>query len=198
MTTSKTSASAGGNTMRRLLATLMLAMLACVPAQASEVTGKFKLVAQDGSTVTEASYDGKIRMVTFGYTFCPDICPTTLSTMAATMDLLGAKAAQVVPIFVTVDPHRDTREHLRDYVEAFGPSFVGLTGSQEAVDAAAKAFRVRYVLNPPADPADPDTYFVDHSAGIYIMDRQGRFVAKLGHRSDPDEVAARLLEVMDK
>jgi protein SCO1/2 len=101
-------------------------------------------------------------------------------------------------LFITVDPRRDSATHLKDYVAAFGPTFIGLTGTVEQVDGAARAFRVRYVLQPPQDPADPDTYFVDHSAGIYIMDRQGGFVAKMGHRADPEEVAARLLEVIDR
>lgn len=184
--------------MKRLLAALAVLVLTCAAAPAAEVTGRFNLVDQRGNAVSEASYDGKIRLMTFGYTFCPDICPTTLNTMAGTMDLLGDKAAEVVPIFVTVDPRRDSVAHLREYVEAFSPTMVGLTGSQEAVDAAAKAFRVRYVLNPPMDANDPNSYFVDHSAGIFIMDRQGRFLAKLGHRSEPDEVAARLMEVLEK
>lgn len=177
---------------------LLAAPVIATEGTAAEVTGRFALTAQDGKTVTQDSYDGKIRVITFGYTFCPDICPTTLNTMAGAMDLLGAKAAQVVPIFISVDPRRDTPAHLKDYMEAFGPQFVGLTGDQAAVDAAAKAFKVRYVLNPPQDASDPDTYFVDHSAGIFIMDRQGRFMAKLGHRSEPDELAARLTEVIDR
>ncbi len=173
-------------------------LLLTAPSSAAEVTGRFELTAHDGRTVTQDSYDGKIRVMTFGYTFCPDICPTTLNTMAGAMDLLGDKAAQVVPIFISVDPRRDTPAHLGEYMQAFGPDFVGLTGDQTAVDAAAKAFKIRYVLNPPHDPSEPDTYFVDHSAGIFIMDRQGRFVAKLGHRSEPDELAARLIEVIEK
>lgn len=184
--------------MWKAFAALMGLLMLALPASAAEVTGRFNLIDQDGKPVSEASYDGKVRMMTFGYTFCPDICPTTLFTMGGTMDLLGDKAAQVVPIFISVDPRRDTPAHLADYIAAFGPGFVGLTGSQQAVDDAAKAFKVRYVLNPPENANDPDTYFVDHSAGIFIMDRQGKFVAKLGHRSDPDEVAARLIEVINQ
>ncbi len=184
--------------MRKAIAALFCLAVLAVSAQAAEVTGRFRLVAQDGRTVTERSFDGRVRMVTFGYTFCPDICPTTLNTMAGALELLGPKAREVVGLFVTVDPARDTAAHLRDYVDAFGPGFVGLTGSREAVDEAARAFRVRYVLNPPMDAADPNTYFVDHTAGIYVMDRQGQFVAKLGHRAEPDEVAARLIEVLER
>lgn len=184
--------------MRKAFAALLGLLILAVPARAAEVTGRFALTDQDGRAVTEASYDGRVRMITFGYTFCPDICPTTLSTMASALDLLGARAAQVAPLFITVDPARDTADHLKEYVAAFGPGFVGLTGSREQVDAAASAFRVRYALQPPMDTANPNMYFVDHSAGIFIMDRHGAFVAKLGHRSDPEEVAARLNEVLDK
>lgn len=183
---------------RKGFAALVCALFLALPAQAQEVTGRFSLTDQDGAAVTQASYDGSVRVVTFGYTFCPDICPTTLSTVASALDMLGSKADQVAPLFVTVDPKRDTVSHLKDYVSAFGPRFVGLTGSAEQINAAARAFRVRYVLQPPQDPADPNSYFVDHSAGIYIMDRKGGFAAKLGHRADPEELAARLTEVMER
>lgn len=184
--------------MRKGFAVLACLLVVAFAAPAAEVTGRFSLNDHDGRPVTEATYDGRVRVVTFGYTFCPDICPTTLSTLASALDILGAKAEQVVPLFVTVDPKRDTAGHLKEYVGAFGPRFVGLTGSVEQVDAAAGAFRVRYALQPPHDPADPNSYFVDHSAGIYIMDRKGGFAAKLGHRADPEDVAARLTEVIEK
>lgn len=184
--------------MKKGLAALLCLALLALPAAAAEVTGRFRLQAHDGRMVTEASFVGTVRVMTFGYTFCPDICPTTLSTMASALDLLGPKAAQVTPLFITVDPRRDSAEHLNQYMAAFGPSFVGLTGTAEMVDEAARAFRARYAVQPPLDPADPNVYFVDHSAGIYVMDRQGGLVAKLGHRADPEELAARLLEVIEK
>lgn len=184
--------------MRKGFAALLCLMVVTFSAHAAEVTGRFRLTDHDGRPVTEATYTGRVRVVTFGYTFCPDICPTTLSTVAAALDMLGSKVEQVVPLFVTVDPRRDSAAHLKDYMSAFGPRFVGLTGTTEQVEDAARAFRVRYALQPPLDPADPNTYFVDHSAGIYIMDRAGGFAAKLGHRAEPEELAARLIEVMEK
>lgn len=184
--------------MRTGFAALLCLMVVAFSTHAAEVTGRFRLNDHDGRPVTEASYDGRVRVVTFGYTFCPDICPTTLSTVAAALDILGPKAERVVPLFITVDPRRDTVEHMKEYVSAFGPGFVGLTGPVEQIDDAARAFRVRYALQPPHDPADPNTYFVDHSAGIFIMDRWGGFAAKLGHRSDAEELAARLTEVIDR
>lgn len=187
-----------GEEMRKALAALLCLAVMAVSAHAAEVTGRFRLVGSDRQPVTEADFAGRVRVVTFGYTFCPDVCPTTLSTVASAVDLLGAKAEQVAVLFISVDPKRDTPEHLKEYVSAFGAGFVGLTGTSEQVDDAARAFRVRYALQPPQDPAYPDTYFVDHSAGIFIMDRQGGFVAKMGHRADPEEVAARLNEVIDR
>ncbi|MBI5165111.1 MAG: SCO family protein [Magnetospirillum sp.] len=171
---------------------LALLLLLAVPATAqTAVTGRFRLDDHDGHRVTQDSYAGKLRLMTFGYTYCPDICPTSLGTMAGALTLLGDAAAQVVPIFVTVDPQRDTAAHLKDYLDAFGPRFVGLTGTARMVDDAAKAFRVRYVIHPPA-AGEPDSYVVDHSAGIYIMDRDGAFLAKLPHLMGADEVAERL------
>jgi protein SCO1/2 len=180
--------------MQRLFAILVLIAWAGT-ATAQELTGRFLLETHDGQRVTDASFAGKVRLMAFGYTFCPDICPTSLMTMAGALDILGAKAADVVPIFVTVDPKRDSAAHLKDYMSAFGPRFVGLTGTPAMTDAAAKAFKVRYVLHPPLKD-DPDNYLVDHSAGLFIMDRDGRFAAKLGHMSTPDEVAERLDQVL--
>lgn len=158
---------------------------------APSVTGRFSLIDQDGRPVTEASYAGHLRMMTFGYTFCPDICPTTLAVMAAAIQRLGPDAARVIPIFVTVDPKRDTPARLKEYVAAFDPRFAGLSGTQEAVARAAYDFRVRYHINSP-EASDPDLYTVDHSAGIYIMDGDGHFLAKLPHQLEADDIAERV------
>jgi len=185
-------------TLRMLLMGLAVwgVMTAPSPARAEEpmparVTGQFTLVDQDGRPVTEASYGGALRVMTFGYTFCPDICPTTLAAIAAAMDLLGPDAAQVVPIFVTVDPRRDTPAVLKSYVAAFHPRMAGLSGTPEAVETAARNFRVRFVVNAPTG-TDPLNYTVDHSAGIYIMGRDGRFLAKLAHLAPPEDIAGRI------
>ena len=160
-------------------------------ATATTLTGRFKLIDQDGRAVTEASYAGHLRLMTFGYTFCPDICPTTLAVMAAALQALGPDAARVIPIFVTVDPKRDTPQRLKAYVAAFDSRFVGLSGAPDAVDQAAHNFHARYHVNPP-EAGDPDLYTVDHSAGIYIMDGDGRFLAKLPHQLDADDIAQRV------
>lgn len=171
---------------------LLVPSLSVAAEEEARVTGRFLLVTHDGQRVTDAAFQGKLRLMTFGYTYCPDICPTTLGTMAAALDKLGAKADQIHPMFVTVDPQRDTPQHLGDYVKAFGPTMIGLTGTPEMVAAAARQFKVIFERHKPAD-GSPDSYMVDHSAGIYIMDREGGFLARLPHTATADEVAARLM-----
>jgi len=171
--------------MMKLLA-VALSLLLSLPATAQEVTGRFTLDDHDGRRVTEQSYEGKVRMMSFGYTFCPDVCPTTLSTMASALDLLGGEATRVAPLFVTLDPKRDTPEHLKEYMAAFGPTFVGLTGSREMVADAAFNFQARYRLH---KPKETGAYFIDHTASIYLMDRHGRLAAKLAHNTAPAELA---------
>lgn len=179
-----------------VLAAVATSLWLCGPAAAQQVR-QFALINQDGQAVTEASYAGRVRVMTFGYTWCPDICPTTLATIAAALDAVGTHAAEVVAIFVSVDPRRDTPQHLKDYVAAFHPRMVGLTGDDRAVAAAARAFNVRYAAQP-APAGDAMAYSVDHSAGIYVIDRKGRLAARIGHRESADDVAARIAAVVDK
>jgi protein SCO1/2 len=159
--------------------------------EAPALSGRFMLVDQDGRTVDQDSYRGKLRVMTFGYTFCPDICPTTLATIAGALDQLGPLADQVAPIFVSVDPGRDTPAHLKQYLASFHPRLVGLTGTAEEVAVAARNFHVRYAINPSTD-GNTANYTVDHSAGIYIMDRDGRFLAKFGYQEGASGVAERI------
>jgi protein SCO1 len=178
----------------RILAFLM-GLFAAASAHAGEFTGRFILETHDGKRVSDESFAGKVRVMSFGYTFCPDVCPTTLSTMAGALDKLGPAADQVVPLFVTVDPKRDSKAQLKEYMSAFGPAFIGLTGTQQMIDAAARAFKVRYEIHA-SENGDPDSYVVDHSAGIFILNRDGSFAAKLGHLADADELADRLRQVI--
>ncbi|MBI2236448.1 MAG: SCO family protein [Magnetospirillum sp.] len=183
----------------RLLAAALAAILAAgTPTSAAEgeLTGRFMLDTVDGKRVTDEAWRGKVRVVTFGYTFCPDICPTTLSTLSVVIDRLGADSGKVAMLFISVDPERDTKSHLKDYLSAF-PGITGLTGSPEMVAGAARNFRARYERQPSPD-GDPQAYAVDHSAGIYIMGRDGRFAAKLGHMATPDEVTARIRAVLEQ
>ncbi|KIM00075.1 Cytochrome oxidase biogenesis protein Sco1/SenC/PrrC putative copper metallochaperone [Paramagnetospirillum magnetotacticum MS-1] len=179
--------------MRRLLLILLICLTAIPAAHAQEearVTGHFILSDMNGRLVSDESYRGKVRLVTFGYTFCPDICPTTLNTLSATLDLLGADRAKVAVLFVSVDPERDTPAHLKEYLNAF-PDITGLSGTTEQVAAAARNFKVRFERQKP-EGADPNVYSVDHSANIYIMDREGNFLARLPHLAAPDRVAERV------
>lgn len=139
-----------------------------------QVGGRFALVDQDGRRVTDASYRGKAMAVFFGFTNCPDICPTGLARMTEIMDALGPDAAKLQPIFVTVDPGRDTPEVMKSYVAHFSDRFVGLTGSEAEIAAVAKAYRVYFKIH--GDPATNPNYLVDHSAFIYVMDTTGGFV----------------------
>lgn len=161
---------------------------------AADVGGPFALVDQNGEAVTEETYRGKVMVVTFGYTFCPDMCPTTLAMLGQALDRLGPEAKDVQPIFITVDPERDTPEVLAAYVPHFHPSLVGLTGSPEAIAAVAKAYKVFYAKA--GDTESSETYLMDHSTVTYIMDRDGRYAAFLSHGADPETMAARIREVL--
>ncbi len=159
--------------------------------EATALSGRFLLVDQDGQTVDQDSFRGKLRVMTFGYTFCPDICPTTLATIAAALDRLGPLADRVAPIFVSVDPKRDSPAHLKQYLASFSPRLIGLTGTAEEVAVAARNFHVRYAIVPSSD-GNPADYTIDHSAGIFILDGDGHFLAKLGYQEGASGVAARI------
>ena len=155
-----------------------------------DVGGPFELIDQNGKTVTQADYAGKLMLVYFGFTFCPDICPTELLIMGQAVDLLGEKGAEVVPIFVTVDPKRDPPTKMKEYVTPFHPRFVGLSGSEAQVSAAAKAYRVYYRYVPAKDGAELcDDYRVDHTSYVYLMDRTGKFVTHFVHGQGAETIA---------
>ncbi|MDE2360837.1 MAG: SCO family protein [Betaproteobacteria bacterium] len=166
---------------RRTLAALATALLAaCSPSSpkfdASDITGAsfgrdFSLEDPIGATRTLADFRGKAVVLFFGYTQCPDVCPTTLSTLAQAMKLLGSDADRVQVLFVTIDPERDTPALLARYVPAFDPRFLGLWGDAEATGRTAKEFKIVYEKVPGATPG---SYTMDHSAGSYVFDPQGR------------------------
>ncbi len=136
------------------------------------IGGPFSLSDPSGKRVTDRDFRGKLMLVFFGYTHCPDVCPTELQNMAEVIGKLGPDAQQVAPIFVSVDPARDTPEALSSYVGNFSPSITGLTGTQDEVASAAKAYRVFFRK---AD-GNQDNYSVDHSAFVYLMDRNGNYI----------------------
>jgi protein SCO1 len=150
------------------------------------VGGPFQLVDQDGKTVSDADMKGRPFLVFFGYTHCPDVCPTTLFEMSQMLHALGPDAGRIGALFITVDPERDTPAVLKDYLASFDPHLRGLTGGPAAVDAALKAFRV-YAKKVPLKDGD---YTMDHTAVVYLMDKNGRFVAPFNMKRTAEAEAA--------
>lgn len=142
----------------------------------SVIKARFTLVDHHGNTVTEQTYRGKWLLVFFGYTSCPDVCPTTLYDMARTLKALGADADRLQPLFVSVDPERDTVDVLAQYIPAFGPSITGLTGQPENVEQATRAFRVHY-----EKIASPGGYTMDHQSSLYLIRPDGDFETAFPH-----------------
>ena len=138
----------------------------------ASIGGPFQLTDHSGRTVSEADFAGRFMLIYFGFTHCPDICPTELQVMANAVDALGGDESRVVPIFITVDPQRDTVAHLKDYVAAFHPKVVGLTGNAEQIAAVAKAYKV-YFSKQPGAVADTKDYQVDHTSFVYLMGPDG-------------------------
>jgi protein SCO1/2 len=138
----------------------------------ASIGGPFKLIDQNGHVRTDKDFHGHFVLLYFGYTFCPDVCPTTLALMASSLGKLGAQSARITPVFITIDPARDTPAVLKTYLSSFGPNFVGLTGSQADVARIAQAYRIFYQKHPLAG----GTYAMDHSSVIFLVDPSGRFV----------------------
>lgn len=155
----------------------------------SAIGGPFNLVDQHGRAVSDADLRGQYLLVYFGYTYCPDVCPTELQTMSRAIDLLGEEGEKVTPVFITVDPERDTVEQLAAYAEHFHPRLVALTGTAEQVAAAAKAYRVIYRKVEDESAAE---YLMDHSSIVYLMDPKGRFVTHFGGGTGPEKMAERI------
>jgi cytochrome oxidase Cu insertion factor (SCO1/SenC/PrrC family) len=158
------------------------------------VGGPFTLTDQTGKRVTEKDYLGKYMLVFFGYTYCPDVCPTELQVISAALDKLGSKADDVQPIFITIDPERDTPEVMAQYVANFHPRLVGLTGSPAEVAVAAKVYRLYY--SKVDSEAGSDDYLMDHSSIVYLMDRQGRFLKHFTYTTDAAELAKAIESVI--
>lgn len=153
------------------------------------VGGPFRLTDQNGHARTDRDFKGRYMLIYFGYSFCPDVCPTTLSVMGAALDKMGADRSRIVPVFITIDPERDTPKVLADYVKAFGPDFVGLTGTPDAIKAVEKEYRV-YAAKKVIDPAQPERgYAMDHSSVIYLMGPDGRMVNFYDEAISPDDLA---------
>lgn len=174
-------------------------------AEAGEalIGGDFTLTDQRGVTVSDRDFRGRLMLVYFGFTHCPDICPVSASSLSKTMELLGAQADQVVPVFITVDPERDTPKVMADYFANFDKRFVALTGSAEAVKKAADAYKAYYSRTEPPEGEEnahqhmqggheghgAGDYMVDHSGYIYLMDRNGKYIRHFSYDASPEEMA---------
>ena len=158
------------------------------------VGGPFTLTDQDGRRVTEKDFLGKYMLVFFGYTYCPDVCPTELQVMTAALDQMGSQADRIQPVFVSIDPARDTPQVIKAYVGNFGPRLMGLTGTPEEVAAIAKAYRVYYAKA--GNTASSTDYLMDHSSIIYLMGPDGRFVKHMPYTTDAAKLAAELQETL--
>ena len=154
------------------------------------IGGPFTLVDHNGNVVTEKSYSGKFLLVFFGFTYCPDVCPAALQTVTAALDKLGHKANKVRPLFISVDPGRDTPEQLKLYMSNFHKRIVGLTGTPEQIAAVAKAYRIYF--RKVEDSTNTDGYTMDHSAFIYLIAPNGDYVSHFTHATSPDKLHERL------
>jgi protein SCO1/2 len=159
------------------------------------IGGPFTLTDQSGATVTDKTYDGEYRLIYFGYTFCPDACPTELGIMAQAVEDMGPVGAKVQPIFITIDPDRDTVQQLKTYVPLFDKRLVGLTGTPQQIAAVAKEYKVYYSK---ADQPGVDTksYGMNHSSFVYLMDPKGKFLTVFSSDTDSDKMAAEIKRYM--
>ena len=160
------------------------------PPEGSSLT--FALTAPDGAAVTQQSYRGKWLVIYFGYTFCPDVCPTTMMEIAGALKALGPRANAVQAIFITVDPQRDTPDVLNEYLKAFDPRLIGLTGTSAQIAATAKTFHVFYERN----DTDDGSYLYDHSAFIYLVNPDGKFARAITSEGSSQAVADALSTLM--
>jgi protein SCO1/2 len=175
-----------------LVSTLILIVAGRNPVSvvmpSAAIGGPFRLVDHDGKTVTDQDFKGKPFLVFFGFTHCPDLCPTALFEMSEVLRRLGPDADKVRALFITVDPERDTPAVLKDYLSSFEPQIRGLTGEADAIAAALKSYRV-YARKVPLDRGG---YTMDHSIFVYLMDKDGRFVGTFNLKRPPEQAAAEL------
>jgi len=150
-----------------------------------DVGGPFALTDQTGAQRSDADFRGRYMLIYFGYTYCPDVCPLSLGVMNDALDKMGPKGKAVTPIFITVDPARDTPAVLKTYVAAFGKNWIGLTGNAKAIETVTKEYKVYYKRQPLKDGG----YAMDHSSTIYLMGPDGRFVTHYDESIGPDALA---------
>jgi protein SCO1/2 len=152
----------------------------------ARIGGPFTLIDHNGQKRSEKDFADRLMLIYFGYSYCPDVCPTALQVMSSALQILGPKASNVQPIFITIDPGRDNQAHLKEYVANFFPGMVGLTGSEDAVKKAANAYRVYYRK---ADDGDSTEYLMDHSSIIFLMAPDGSYLTHFTHQTPPAKLA---------
>jgi protein SCO1/2 len=157
--------------------------------------GPFALTDQDGRALTDADFRGRYMLIYFGFTYCPDVCPTSLARNADALALIGDKAAKVTPILISVDPERDTPAALKAYAQLFGGGLVGLTGTPQQIADVARAYRVYYAKVAASDSGSA-TYLIDHSAFTYLMGPDGQFIQLFRHDLGAIEMAQQLRELI--
>ena len=161
------------------------------PVKNDRIGGPFQLIDQTGRTVTDEDFRGRYLLIYFGYTYCPDVCPAELQIMSSALDKLGSDAGRIQPLFVTVDPERDTVDVMAQYVSHFNPQLLGLTGTVDQVARMAKEYKVYFAKQEPERGGDK-AYSVSHSSLIYLMSPSGRFIDHFSFGTNPDEMASRI------
>ncbi len=160
-----------------------------------QIGGSFSLINQNAQPVTDADFKGRHMLVFFGYTYCPDVCPMTMTNLSGAMDLLGEDAKLVQPLFITVDPLRDTPDQIKAYLEHFHKSFVGLTGTLEQVEVAKKAYRI-FSQKADQHPNDAEDYIMNHSSITYLMGPDGKFEAFFSNNTESGDIVQKILEFL--
>jgi protein SCO1 len=181
-----------------VLSTVLVVSQPAARPMTSPVTigGHFSLTAPDGATVTDQTYRGKWQLVYFGYTFCPNSCPTTLLEIATALQKLGPDAAKVQPIFITIDPGRDTPDVMAQYTQSFDPRIVGLTGTPAQIAAVAHEYGAYYAVHKSGESAND--YLIEHSTYVYVMNPQGEFVQAFEANTSADRIADDLLHLVKR
>lgn len=179
----------------RLSSLLCLAFGLAFPSMADDViSGKFNLIDHHGNPVSESSYPGKLKLVFFGFTNCPVVCPTTMADVARVERLLGERSHQLQVLFITIDPEYDTVSRLATYVAAFNPSIVGLTGSTQQIKQAAKGFNATYGRTPVSGMTGESEIF--HSTYLYLMDSEGKLVDLIGYGTRPAVIVEKISQYL--
>lgn len=157
----------------------------------ASIGGPFTLVDHFNKTVSDTDFRGRYMLIFFGYTYCPDVCPTTLTDISDALGVLGKDADEIAPIFITVDPERDKPEHMKEYIKYFHPKIIGMSGSVEQVKSVASAYRI-FFEKAREKGAEPDDYLMNHSSITYLMGKEGKYLTHFSHGTSAKDLAAKI------